>query len=212
MKFGVYLQMDTNKIRKKLEKNKAKASDNLLRSSVLLPIMDVKGESHLLFQVRSHNLKNQPGEICFPGGKMEPGETHRQSAIRETMEELNIQKKNIEIIGDLKPMITVFNMIIYPYCAILHDINFHDINYNREEVESIFTVPLSSLKKQNPLAHKLKVHTTPKDNFPYHLIQQGKDYNWGLRDYYIYFYTYKEYVIWGITARILKNFLDMIDS
>ncbi|SDK39761.1 NUDIX hydrolase [Natronincola ferrireducens] len=191
--------------------NKKKSTSNpLLKSSVLVPLVEIKDDLHVLFQVRSHQLNTQPGEICFPGGKVENNETLQQSAIRETIEELNILPKNIEIIGKLDPIVTTFNMIIYPFCGFLHNIKVEAIDFNRVEVDSIFTVPLKELMLQQPLAHKLKVNTAPDKNFPFHLIHKGKEYNWRTSDYHVYFYQYQDYVIWGITAKILKNFLEII--
>lgn len=127
-----------------------------------------------MFEVRSHQLKSQPGEICFPGGKVDYDETLLQSAVRETVEELNIPEENIEVIGKLDPIFTTFHMVIFPFCAIVHNIKFEDINYSIDEVDSIFSVPLKALMQQKPLIHRLKVNTTPDEQFPFHLIQRGK--------------------------------------
>lgn len=208
------MQLDMNhiKIIEAFKNKEHKSSPPYIISSVLLPIIDVDKEPHLLFEVRSHQLKSQPGEICFPGGKVDADETLRKSAVRETIEELNIKAENIEIIGKLDPVVTTFNMIIYPFCAFLQNIKLEDINYSTDEVDSIFTVPIKEIISQKPLLHRLKVTTTPDENFPFHLISQGEDYSWKANDYYVYFYKYKEKVIWGITAKILKNFLDILSD
>ncbi len=202
--------MDPIKIKETFKNSNKEVSLPLLKSSVLVPIINIHKEPHLLFEVRSHQLKNQPGEVCFPGGKVEPGENFQQSAIRETIEELNIKRQNIELIGRLDPIITTFNMIVYPFCAFLHNIQFEDINYSIDEVDSIFTVPLKHLITQSPLTHKLKISTVPDNDFPFHLIQEGKNYKWGVTNHYIHFYQYENHVIWGVTAKILKNFLEII--
>lgn len=208
----VQLDMKHKKIIEAFQNNDKKSPHTFLRSSVLIPIIDVDNEPHILFEVRSHQLKSQPGEICFPGGKVDDNETLQQSAIRETVEELNISADNIQLIGNLDPIATTFNMIVYPFCAILHNVKLEDIRYSIDEVDSIFAVPLKELVTQKPLVHRLKVNTIPDEDFPFHLIQQGKDYSWRVNDYYVYFYKYKDYVIWGITAKMLKNFLDIISN
>ncbi|AKL95644.1 ADP-ribose pyrophosphatase [Clostridium aceticum] len=202
--------MNYEKIIKAFELKKKNQPSSLLKSAVLVPIISVKDELHVLFEVRSHQLKSQPGEICFPGGKVENNETLQESALRETVEELNISINNIQVVGKLDPVITLFDMIIYPYCGIIHDINLEDISYNTKEVASIFTVPLKELLQQKPLVHKVKMNTSPDENFPFHLVQQGTKYHWRVSDYYVYFYQYQHYVIWGITAKILYHFLEII--
>ncbi|SES64241.1 NUDIX domain-containing protein [Natronincola peptidivorans] len=206
--------MDSSKIVEifKVKAKKKSSAHPLLKSSVLVPIIEVKNEPHILFQVRSYDMKTQPGEICFPGGKVEKNETLQQSAIRETVEELNVSQDHIEVIGKLDPIVTTFNMIIYPFCGVLHNLDLQTIHFNEKEVDSLFTVPIKDLLSQKPLVHKLKIDTIPDESFPFHLIQNGDSYRWRVNDYYVYFYIYKDYVIWGITAKILKNFLDILSD
>lgn len=175
--------------------------------SVFAPIIEVNNELHLLFEVRSLKLSHQPGEICFPGGGIESNESPIECALRETIEELNISKDNIEIIDELNPITTLFNVVIYTFCGFLN-VKLEDIKYSTDEVESIFTVPIKHLLEQDPLVHHLGVDLNIGEDFPYHLI--GNDYNWKTSNYPIYFYQYKDYIIWGLTAKIVKNFLDII--
>jgi len=182
-----------------------KFSDNY---SVFVPIIEVNNELHALYEVRSLALNQQPGEVCFPGGKIEPNESPIQSAIRETVEELNISKENIEIIGELKPITTLFDVVIYPFCGFIKNIKIEDINYSRDEVDSIFSVPIKELLNQNPLVHQIGIKLDIAKDFPHDLI--GKDYKWKVSKYPVYFYEYKNHVIWGLTAKITKNFLDII--
>lgn len=178
--------------------------------SVFAPIIEIDQELHLLFEVRSLDLQHQPGEVCFPGGKIEENETPIQSAIRETMEELNISEEHIEVIGELRPFTTLFNVVIYPFCGFIKNIDIKDIKYSRDEVDSIFTVPLKDLVNQNPKVHHLGIKLNADSNFPYELIQNGKDYDWMTSNYPIYFYQYNAHVIWGLTARIVKSVVDII--
>ena len=70
--------------------------EQLLKYAVLLPLIEVQNETHILFEVRSMSLRRQPGEICFPGGKVDPEDLdQKQCAIRETSEELGINKEDI---------------------------------------------------------------------------------------------------------------------
>ncbi|MEF1862735.1 CoA pyrophosphatase, partial [Neisseria gonorrhoeae] len=79
---------------------------NMKRASVLIPIIEINNTHYILFEVRSKNLKHQPSEISFPGGKIESGETPYEAVIRETCEELGTFSDNIEVISSLDLLIT----------------------------------------------------------------------------------------------------------
>ena len=179
--------------------------------SVLLPLIHIDGELHILFQVRSHMLNNQPGEICFPGGRLEDFETPLESAVRETIEELNITENQIEILGELDILTTPFNMVLYPFCGLLKDINnLEDIQFNKQEVNSLFTVPINELLSTTAISYPLEINFKSDENFPYHLIENGEKYKWKTGSYPVFFYQYKDYIIWGLTAKILNHFLSFM--
>ena len=83
----------------------------MFKSSVLIPILNINSTPNIVFQVRSKNLKHQPGEISFPGGKIEEGETPLNCVIRETCEELGLTPDDIEIISPLHLFVTPHNII-----------------------------------------------------------------------------------------------------
>lgn len=181
---------------------------NYIRSSILIPIIEKADDLLLLFEIRSQNLKQQPNEICFPGGRIEGEENGLAAAVRETSEELCIPSEKIKIIGPSDTLVTPFNNIIYAYVGILNDYRgtFND------EVSEVFTIPLSFLLTQKPLCHYIDVNMHPKKDFPFHLIQNGKDYKWSKGKYPVYFYMYEDKVIWGITARIIYDFISLIKN
>lgn len=202
--------MDIPLIKKIFKNHKAGPIDSYNESAVVVPIIEVNREPHLLFEIRALSLNSQPGEICFPGGKIEKGESPLDCAIRETSEELNINKNKIEIISKLSYLNTLANMTIHCYCGLLKDTDFDTIKYNKDEVASIFTVPIKELINQEPVLGKMKINLSPLEGFPFHLIEEGEAYNWQSGIYPIYFYQYKNYIIWGITAKILKGFFDRL--
>ena len=69
--------------------------------AVMAPLVRVGGETHLLFEVRALHMRRQPGEVCFPGGRIEPGEEPVECAVRETTEELGIGRERIRIVGSI---------------------------------------------------------------------------------------------------------------
>lgn len=177
---------------------------NCLKFSVLIPIIGKEKDLSLLYEVRSENLASQPNEICFPGGRTEPGEANEEAAKRETIEELLLKPENVEILGPSDILITPFNTIIYPYIGIIKSYNG---TFNKDEVKEVFTVPISFLLSNEPLCHYIDVSLIPRDDFPYDLIQNGRNYKWGKGKYPVYFYLYEDKIIWGITARITYDFI-----
>lgn len=177
-----------------------------LRASVLVPLLEVRGRTHVLFEVRSETLNRQPGEISFPGGKCEEGETPEMTACRETSEELGVAEKTIEILGPLDYLVSPIGVRLHAYVGRLHDEHFRP---NSAEVGELFTVPLEYLLNMEPHKAMMQVATKPKENFPYDLLPNYDD-SWRMRKTYpVYFYPYQSFQIWGLTARVLKNFLDI---
>lgn len=183
-----------------------------LKSAVLLPLIkEPDGQWHILFEVRSLHLKRQPGEICFPGGRVDASDhSEEQAAIRETCEELNLSSQNVEIICPLDILAKAHRHTIYPFAGIIHDPEA--IHPNPSEVEEVFTVPMDWLLHHEPELHLVDMVAKPHDHFPYHLIPNGKDYNWQKREIPEYFYLYQDWVIWGMTARILYHFINLVKS
>lgn len=182
--------------------------ENMKRASILIPIIKIEDSYYILFEVRSKNLRTQPSEISFPGGKIENGETPMDAAIRETCEELGTSEDNIEIISQLDLLITHMNLIIHPYVGILNNINHLDIN--KDEVDHTFLVPITHLIENKPKYYKNKLEVIPDDKFPYDIIPNKENYKFQESSYPVLFYEYKDYVIWGLTARILENFLKVL--
>jgi len=181
---------------------------NMKRASVLIPIVKKDNTHYILFEVRSKNLKTQPSEISFPGGKIEVNESPLDAVIRETCEEIGTTKENIDIISPLDLLITPGNMIIHPFVGYLN--NYDNLNINKDEVDHIFLVPIPYLLEYNPSLYNNEVKIIPNDDFPYDIIPSKNNYKFATSNYRVLFYEYKDYVIWGITAKILENFLEFL--
>lgn len=180
------------------------------KSAVLIPLVKVDNSYSILFELRSKTMKTQPGEISFPGGKIEEKETPKEACIRETCEELGITQNNIEIISPLDIYVSPSNLIIHPYLGILKDIN--NININKDEVDHTFLVPIDYLLDYKADYYTNDVKVIPNKNFPYEKIPHKENYKFAEGNYPVWFYEYNNYVIWGITARILENFLTFIKN
>lgn len=200
------------KIEEKLNLSPSFYNDYYKEAAILIPLVYRAGALHLLFEVRSSKLNTQPSEICFPGGRIEAFETPERASIRETSEELNIPFDAIRIINCIDTLYTPFNQKIYPFVGELVDIDLDDITPNIDEVDEIFTVPLDYLLAQEVQSYTITSHFDIPENFPFDMIQNGKDYNWRTGTYEVLFYRYKDYVIWGITAKMLRTFLNIVSD
>ena len=180
--------------------------------AVMLPLLQTEsGQLQVLFEVRSKNLKGQPGEICFPGGGVEEKDCNKmETAVRETCEELQIYRDTIEVWGSLDVLFTPFQYILYPYVGFIKK-KPDEIKPNSDEVQEVFTVPLSKLQNITPEYHEISVRIDPGNNFPYQKIPGGRNYAWSKGRVPEYFYEVQGKVIWGLTARILTNFLLILD-
>ena len=183
---------------------------NMKRAAVLIPLVKKDNSYSILFELRSKTMKRQPGEISFPGGIIENNESPKEACLRETFEEIGIKEEDIDIISPLDVYVSHANLIIHPYLGLIK--NTDNLNLNESEVDHVFLVPLNYLLDYDVTCYTNDVKVIPKDDFPYNKIPNKENYKFAQGDYPVWFYEYKNYVIWGITARILENFLDFIKS
>ncbi|MEN1966748.1 CoA pyrophosphatase [Lentibacillus sp. N15] len=185
--------------------------EDFRKHAILLPLIEKNNETHILFEVRSMKLRSQPGDICFPGGKIDPTDPDPEyCAIRETTEELRIPKAVVQNIVPLDYIVADNGRMIYPFAGTIT--NPEQINPNTAEVSETFTVPLSYLLSAKPDVYKVHFNVVPADDFPLDLIVGGEDYNWRVQSKNELFYHYNDRVIWGLTAKILNHFLYLIES
>ncbi|XP_027721232.1 peroxisomal coenzyme A diphosphatase NUDT7 [Vombatus ursinus] len=136
------LTKDTAKVRLRKHDVGTKFSQWLsTKYSVLLPLLVKEGKIYLLFTVRSKKLRTSPGEVCFPGGKSEPGDTDEvATALREAEEEVGLQPHQVEVICRLVPRINKNGAMITPVVGFI-DSSFQ-AQPNPHEVSEVFLVPL----------------------------------------------------------------------
>lgn len=172
-------------------------------ASIVLPVVRNEKEASILFEVRGQKL-SQPGEICFPGGHIEPGESPLEAALRETEEELLISREQIHNVSPIGILPTPSERTIFAYSAELSD---YTGTFSSSEVSQVFLVPLSFFSGREPDIYHCSISVAPEEDFPFSLIPRGKDYHWHQGRYPVFFYKYQEHIIWGLTAKILYDFI-----
>ena len=118
--------------------------------SVLVPVVKKDGGLHLLYEKRARHMKRQPGEICFPGGEMEEGESPKECALRETWEEIGIPEQSIRVVNRLDTIYTYSNFAMFCYLGIIDESALDGLRLNEDEVESVFTVSIDWLLENEP--------------------------------------------------------------
>lgn len=161
----------------------------LREASVLVPVFERDGVPHVLFTRRPATLRTHAGQYSFPGGGREPEDaTPLHTALRETEEELGIDRRGVRVLGMLDEVPTISQYRVRPFVGVIPG----DGQYqpSAEEVAFILEVPLSGLLDPSILRVERK-----------EILGAERD---------LYFYTYGTHVIWGATARILRDFLNHV--
>lgn len=179
------------------------------RSAVCIALVEGEGDGYdVLFEVRSTEIPAQPGDICLPGGAIEPGETPEEAALRETAEELLIDPEQIEIIGP-SDVFRAGSVVSYPFAAIIRD---YEGTFSSREVSEVFRVPLSFFAENEPEAYTVSYEPQFGEDFPFDRIQGGRKYGWRKAEQTTLFYRYGKYNIWGLTAEVMRAFAGLLKS
>jgi len=179
------------KLRQALSSRQKKKIDkpNLTQSAVLIPIFSEKGQYNLLFTKRTETVKYHKGQISFPGGARERNETLMDTVLRECSEEIGLAPDDVAILGTLDDAVPVASpYVISPFVAAIPWP--YQFRLNRHEIEEIVEVPIPVLLDKSCVRQGTEV----VDNE----IINNYSYHCGNR------------VIWGATARILHQFLDIL--
>lgn len=158
---------------------------------------------YLVLEKRAENI-SQPKEISFAGGKIESGEDAIAAAIRETCEELGLDEEEIKIIEEMDYVITPFNTCIYP---IIGEIQRFPSDINKAEVAEVIKIPLKYFLECEAEEYISDITMNFTEDFPFEKIMGGRNYPWKMGTYKILFYEYNDIIIWGITAKIIQDFI-----
>ncbi len=188
---GVTIRSMKQRLRQALSRRQKRriTSASRVSAAVLLPIYYKQDQYYILFTKRTEKVKEHKSQISFPGGTYQEGDrTLVDTARRECAEEIGLMADDIEVLGELDDTITeTSNYIISPFVALIPWP--YQFKVDGEETEAIIEVPISALLDKNCRRQETK-------------IIDGEAVT-------SYFYHYQGKVIWGATARILNQFLDI---
>lgn len=159
-------------------------------AAVLCPLFEEHGEAHVILTRRSSNLRSHTGEVSFPGGRLDAGETAVDAALREASEEVGIDPAAIEILGPLSPLVTARgDSLISPFVGALP--GRPHLRPNPAEVERAFDVSIAELVSEGVYREEL----------------------WDLPDEEersISFFELHGDTVWGATAWMLRDLLELV--
>ena len=176
------------------------------RCAVLCPLVEQPDGLHLIFEVRANNL-SQPGEVCFPGGRMEPGESITDCALRETFEELSIPPEEITLLGTPDFICNQSGFLLRPVLGLVSAAGFAAMKASPDEVAEVFTAPLSFFRDTPPQAWAYDLLPQISEDFPYEAVGIPRDYRWNRGRVDIPIWYWQGHAVWGMTARLVRDLI-----
>lgn len=158
------------------------------QAAVLMPVFELDCEYHFLLTRRTEEVQTHKGQISFPGGMREGKESLMDTALRETYEEVGIGRDRIEILGRFHDYMAITQFRVTPFAAFLHAP--FTVKPQVSEVAEILHVPFRTFT--DPRLLRIEKTTIAK------------------KETDVYYYAFGAHQIWGLTARIIKEFMDAL--
>ncbi len=160
-------------------------------AAILILVYNRDGEAHVLFTERTHTVEHHKGQISFPGGACDDRDDCLETtALRETAEEIGVPPEDVQIVGQLDEMLTISNFRVTPYVGILTTNSDYPFSINSNEVAAVVQVPLTHLLDEQNMELEVRKHKGKQVLVPA--------------------YTFEGHRIWGATARMLRQFLELL--
>jgi len=158
-------------------------------AAVLMTVMERENRYHFLLTQRTEEVQTHKGQISFPGGMREEGETLVETALRETFEEVGIQEDRIEVLGRFHDYISITQYRVTPFVGFIR--RPFTINPQVTEVAEVLQVPFEIFMDPSRLRIEKRA-----------IMDREED---------VYFYSHGIHQVWGLTARIIKDFIDILN-
>jgi 8-oxo-dGTP pyrophosphatase MutT (NUDIX family) len=162
--------------------------DHYKPAAVLMPIQERDDGDHLVLTKRAEHLNHHRGQVAFPGGRVDAGDRNAlAAALRESHEEIGIDPSHVRVLGRLDQVAAAYDFVVTPFVGVIPP--SYEFHLNPAETDAVFSVPIASLLEPKcvAIADHLSSHGEPI----YHFYCNGWD-------------------IWGATARIIVQFLDLV--
>lgn len=161
----------------------------LPQAAVLILLHETSEDLNLIYCLRSNNLPTHAGEVAFPGGKREEkDETLKETALREAQEEVNLELKDVEVLGEISSVQSRFGLSVTPYIGILKS---NTLIADGKEIAEVFSVPLNFIKNN--------------------MQKEQKSENWDNKKVFFPFFEFENKMVWGLTAYMTVEFLKLLD-
>lgn len=158
-------------------------------AAVLMPIFKADSEYHMLLTRRTEDVETHKGQISFPGGMREEKETLLETALRETFEEIGVGDGRVEPLGRFHDYISITEYRVTPFVGFIQ--TPFKTKRQEKEVAEILHVPFSVFL--DPAKRRVEWNRHP-----------GREPD-------VYFYSHESHEIWGLTARIIKDFFETLN-
>lgn len=184
--------MEKEYLRQLLKKRKKKISnrEDLKPAAVLIPLFEKNEKTHILLTKRTNAVEHHKSQISFPGGAFDYEDLDCQmTALRETEEEIGLEMDCVDVLGELDHIVTVTHFRVCPYVGVIP--YPYPFKLSSFEVERLIELPLDFVRKEGELKEA-----------PFFFQGQA------LINLHV---NYQGDIIWGATAKILKNFLEVLN-